>query len=358
VTGPAADVRPYEFDASLSERFVRLRADLYADDPHAPALDPRRLLRSFAPSFSFYGQPGNRHCHFAALDGERVIGHLSAFVKHDLADTDGTPVGTLGLFECVQDEAVARALVDAGLAWLAHVGRDARVWAPVDFDIWHGYRFRTRGFTSHSFPGEPYNKRWYPGFFRRHDFEVRERWESIEVAGAETLRRLAEPCVQRYHERLADGYAFASVDATSDAVTSGLGTLHRLVMNSFAGFLGFTPLTFVEFEELYGSLWRSIDLRLAGFVLDPEGEPVGFELVYPAGERVIFYMIGITREELAKRHGLGRAAFADVMRRIAAAGHERIVFALMSRESYARSGLHSVEDRAQTEHALLAWRAR
>jgi len=347
------EIRPYSFDAQLSGGLVELRAELYRDDPSVTIGDTQRLLPRFDPSFAFYGRPDSRHRHFAALDGERVIGHVSAFVNGELTDRSGMPMGALGLFECVDDEAVARALLDAGLAWLREQERDALVLAPIDFDIWHGYRFRTRGFERSAFPGEPCNPPSYPAFFESHGFRPRERWESIEVDGVDVLRRLTEPCLARYRERQADGYRFEPMDAATD-----LRTLHALVMDSFAGFLGFTPLSFGEFEDIYGPLWHSIDLRLAGLVRDPGGAAVGFELAYPIGDRVIFYMIGVTRQELARRHGLGRAAFADIMGRIIDAGHERVVFALMSETSFARAGLRPVESQAQTEHTLYEWRAR
>jgi len=349
----ATEIRPYRFDARLSGGFVQLRADIYAADPSIVAGDAHRLLPRFDPTFAFYGRPGNRHCHFAALDGDRVIGHVSALVNGELADADGAPAGALGLFECVDDPSVARALLDAGLGWLGEQGRDALVLAPIDFDIWHGYRFRTRGFDRDAFPGEPCNPPSYPGFFESHGFRARERWESIEVNGGDVLRGLTEPCLARYEERLADGYSFEPMDAATD-----LRTLHALVMDSFAGFLGFTPLSFGEFEDLYGPLWCSIDLRLAGLVRDPEGVAVGFELAYPIGERVIFYMIGISRRELARRHGLGRAAVAAILGRILHAGYERVVFSLMSRTSFARAGLRPVESQAQTEHTLYEWSGR
>ena len=123
-------------------------------------------------------------------------------------------------------------------------------------------------------------------------------------------------------------------------------------MDAFAGFLGFTPLTFAEFADLFGPLWRGADLQLSNLVLDPQGVPAGFALVYPDGDRVVFFMIGIAQREIAKRHGLGRAAFCDCMRRILAAGHERVVFALMSRGSGARALTASQVGRAQTEHTL------
>lgn len=340
------EIRPYEFDSTLSAAFLSFRRELYHDQPAALRVDPGPHPSWFEKTFGFYGGPGNAHRHFAALDGGRVVGHVSAFVNHDLHDEDGMPVGALGCFECVEDGTVARALVDAGVAWLGEHVRADRVWAPMDFDIWHRYRFRIRGNASRAIYGEPCNPAWYPRFFEEYGFVIRDRWESLEV-GAAALRALLTLGEQRYQERLADGYRFDDVDAVAD-----FPLLHPLVMDSFSAFLGFTPLDRREFEETFAPRWEAADLRPACIVRDRHGHAVGFALAYPEGPRAVLYMIGVTQDEVHRRHGLGRAAFHACVRRMLDGGYERAVFALMSTGSGARALMAPFIEEAQSEHAL------
>jgi hypothetical protein len=55
-------------------------------------------------------------------------------------------------------------LLEHAIEWLREKHDLQRIWAPVNFDIWHGYRLMTRGFEEKTFYGEPYNKIYYPGF--------------------------------------------------------------------------------------------------------------------------------------------------------------------------------------------------
>lgn len=342
----AVEIRPYDFDRDLSARFARLRCDLYRGDPAALGMTPEGIAATFEPSFGFHRDPRNRHRHFAALDGERLVGHVSAFVNADLADGDGTPVVTLGMFECVAGEEVGRALVDAALAWLREVAPDARVWAPMDFDIWHRYRFRVRGHDVPGIAGEPVNPAWYPSLFERCGFAVRDVWETTEIDGAAELREIEDACRPSLDARVADGYRFGPV-ARSD-----LATFHALVLDSFSGFLGFTPVSFDTFRTLFGPRWSAADLRLARLVHGPPGEPVGFTLAYPEGPLIVMFMVGVTQAEIALRHGIGHAACADSLRCIREAGHHRVVFALMARGSRARGPLHAHTGDVLTAHAL------
>jgi len=369
------ETRSFTFDQELSEAYLHLCWRLYGDDPCWIPPDRHAFLARFRPEFGFYRDPANAHRHFVLLDGQELVAHVSAFVNAALTDDGGAPVGALGCFEASSDDDATRALIEAAAHWLADHGRGARIWAPLDFDIWHGYRFRTRGFGERPFLGEPCNRAWYPDLFASLGFSVLRRWSSIEVEGEAALRALAESGAARHRERVADGYRFEEADARG---TDDLERLHRMVSDSYRGFLGYTPVSLAEFVELYGPLWRSFGSALTTMVFDPGGEPVGFCVAYPdAGEaprllrcrrgwlarwramnavrrsdRVVFYLAGITQRELAKRHGLGRAAFCDAMRRTLAAGYRKVVFAILAEGSPSRSVLAAHVDDARVEYAL------
>jgi hypothetical protein len=83
-------------------------------------------------------------------------------VNAAIRDEDGTAVGLIGFFECVEDPVVATVLLDAARDWLREEHGLQRIWGPMNFDIWHSYRFMTRGFDQVPFYGEPDNKACYP----------------------------------------------------------------------------------------------------------------------------------------------------------------------------------------------------
>ena len=94
-----------------------------------------------------------------------VIGRVAAFLNRDLpgvTDAD-LPTGGLGFFECIDDQAAANTLFDAGRAWLAARGMQAMD-GPINF----GERDRFWGLLVDGFDLEPnYAMFWHPPYYQR-----------------------------------------------------------------------------------------------------------------------------------------------------------------------------------------------
>lgn len=367
-------IRAFDFDASLSRAFVDLCGNLYEGDPGWIPIFRASLLRKFSPGFPFYRRAGARHRHFLCLAGNRPLGHASAFVNPDLRDLDGTPVGAVGFFECTEDPQVAAELLGTATDWLGQEGLK-RIWGPVQFDLWHGYRFMTRGFGGNTFYGEPYNKPSYPGFFQANGFALRKRWLSVEIKGRDALEKLLAKGEDRYRRLVETGYRFVR---TGLRKRPDVETLYRLVQSSYRGFLGITPIAFEEFEALIAASARVFDRRFVHLVCDGTGEAVAFSIAYPDvtpairamrgsegilarirylrhrgdASRVIFYMAGATPEELARKSGIGRAGSHNTIREVLKAGYERILFALMAEDSPARHVVGGQPESDRREYGL------
>ena len=198
----------FTFDPALTEWFVRFGYSHYSGDTRWIPPLKRELYTQLAPTFPFYRQPGNAHQHFLAFSGRKIVGRVSAMVNQDFLNNGGTPVGTLGFFECVDDYAVAQELLDTATAWLREQHQIRRVWGPMNFDIWHNYRFMTKGFDQGLFCGEPYNKPYYPEFFERYGFQAKHCWDSLEVSGLQTLEEMIVRGAKRYKLLTDRGYRF------------------------------------------------------------------------------------------------------------------------------------------------------
>lgn len=352
-------IQSYEFDAGLSAAFAAFREDLYRDDSNwIPPLRPA-FLEQFAPEFSFFRRSGNRHLHFIASANGKIVGHVSAFVNKDLKDRDGTPVGTLGFFECVNDYAAAADLLEHAIEWLQEKNDLHRIWAPVNFDIWHGYRLMTRGFEEKTFYGEPYNNTYYPGFFSRFGFSVKKTWDSLERWSRSTLETIIARLEPRYRRLLDEGYQFKSIDVNQ---ANDFRQLYTALIRSYHGLLGITPFEFDDFEQILGQYLKAFEVRFTNLIYDPHGNVAAFSVAYPdysgairamhgkddllaklrfrlrrgKADRVVFYMIGATPEEVERRHGLGSAAYYHTMQQILGAGFQTVLFAIIADDSGVR----------------------
>lgn len=368
-------IESFQFDAARSAEFAAFRDELYRGDPNWVVTPRPAFAGQFAPDFWFYRRPGNRHRHFLATSNGKFAGHVSALVNDDLTDRDGTPVGSLGFFECVDDYAPAAELLGQATEWLVKQHHLQRIWAPVNFDIWHGYRFMTRGFAEKTFYGEPYNKSYYPGFFTRFGFSVKKTWDSLEREGRATLERMIARFEPRYRRLVDEKYRFRSIDVSA---AKDLQQLHRVLVRSYSVLLGATPLEFASFEVLLGQYLKAFAARFVNLVYDPVGNLAAFGVAYPdysdalrvrpiqaeqsanaprepesgRADRAILYMIGATPEEVQRRHGMGSAIYYHIMQQILAAGFQSLLIAIVADDSGARSLLGEEMRSVQRTYAL------
>jgi hypothetical protein len=306
--------------------------------------------------------------HFIARAGRRTLARISAFINNALADTDGSPVGALGLFESEDDSAAAEDLIGTARRWLAERAGVARAWGPLNLDIWHGYRCMTQGFDAEPFAGEPYNKRYYPELLQRSGAQERFTWHSFEADGGDRARLAYARGLEQRARLAARGYRFEAFD--SGRVEDELRKLHGLLIRSFARFPAFTPIAVDEFCALTRQLARALVPGGACFVLDPNNEYCGFAVAMldlatvlrPARrtavpDRVLVELVGVTPEAAKNCPGLGRALVTEVLGNLIGAGYVRYVAPLIGHGNVSRGLAGATQTLNARRYALFEWRA-
>jgi len=369
-------VASFRFDPSLTREFIDFGYSHNRKDTRWIPPFRRTIARQLSPDYIFYKKSGNDHRLFLVYEGRRVVGRVAAMVNAALRDDDGTAVGTIGFFECVEDSRVAAALLDAARDWLRREHGLRRIWGPMNFDTWHGYRFLTKGFDQAPFYGEPDNKPYYPDQFERYGFTRRRTWNSIEIFGRPQLESLIARGKVR-HDLLVDrGYRF--VPGGGPDRRADLRNLHNLISRSFDGFLGYTPISFEEFEQLFGRLRHALAGPMSATIYDEAGRLVAFAVTfYECSEavramkgrehpislakyfvhrrrvrRLNFYAGGVVPEEQAKGTELGKAGLYYVVDQALRRGYEDIIFALMSKENRVQGLLRGSGQAGQREYVL------
>lgn len=369
-------IKEFLFDPALTDSFVSFGYNLYRGDPlWIPPLR-REVCAQLSPAFPFYQKPGNSHRHFLATAGRGVVGRVTAMVNKDLKDKDGKPVGTIGFFESIDDYEVVKELLDSSKTWLREEQGIDRIWGPMNFDIWHGYRLMTHGFDQKPFYGEPYNKSYYPDFFERYGFAPRQHWNSVEIKGREALEKVIARGAERYQLLVKQGYRFERFDR--HRFREEVEKLHSLLTLSFKGFLGFTPIPLTEFEGFFDKFVYAFHPRLFTFVYNESGDIAGlgaaflelsdavrsmegkdhwvarlkFMIQRRRVNRINFYIGGVTPEEAKKKNGLGRAGFYHIIRQILEEGYDRVVVALMAGGNPVRGLLGEHSPAAQRRYTL------
>lgn len=147
--------------------FVRSAAQFYENLPAwVPPFEPD-VLRLLDPARNeFFHDPGNRMACFLARRAGRVVGRIAAFrnAAHLAAHDDG--VGFFGFFECEDDAATARALLDRAAAWLRAQGlRLMR--GPANFNVQEEAGVLVDGFEHQPMAGMAYTPPYYKPLLER-----------------------------------------------------------------------------------------------------------------------------------------------------------------------------------------------
>jgi GNAT superfamily N-acetyltransferase len=96
--------------------FLELPRKIFANDPAWPQPFVREEALRFLHSHPFY-EHGEAQF-WIVLRGETTVGRISAQINHLHAQVGREGVGQFGHFLCVDDDAVAKALLDTASAWL------------------------------------------------------------------------------------------------------------------------------------------------------------------------------------------------------------------------------------------------
>lgn len=369
-------IKSFKFDPESIDRFVRFGYDHYANDAKWIPPFESEVRRLLSPKFEFHQVAGNQHCCFSVYSGQKVIGRAIASLNSELRDKEGEPVGAIGFFEAINDYQVVKGLLDTAIDWLKQTGGISKVWGPMNYDIWHGYRFRTVGFDQEPFYGEPYSKPFYPEMFTRYGFTVKEEWDTVEVRGREILEKMIERGASRYRYLKARGYTFEKFN-TNDW-DNEVAKLHQVMLQSFSGFVGYTPISRHELAHLFRASRQALKPEMSIFARNESGKLAGFSAAYlelgdalremrgktnlPAKFRFLmrrrradcinFYIGGITPEELSCRSGLGRAGFFYVINAAIQAGYDRLMLTLRLKGNAAHALAALGSPKPQREYAL------
>jgi GNAT superfamily N-acetyltransferase len=264
--------------------------------------------------------------HFLAMDGSRILGRVSAAINPALREMHGPAYAQLGQFECVDDVAAARALIQEAIGWLRQAAPASKtLLAPMDLDTWHAYRLRTGGFDEASFPMEPYNPAYYPALFAALGFAPVVRYVTKTVNDPAIPMQAWEASYKRATRR---GYRFRSFDGGNRP--GEMLQIHGLSREMFCRNPFYVDISLAEFARMYAGEAGQLDTELFVFMLDPQGETVGFAFASPDRRRHELVNIK-TFGTLPRVHGLGAgAALAmEVYRRAIRRGFTRINHCLM-----------------------------
>jgi hypothetical protein len=158
-------------DKKADKQFMELPYRIYAKDDAWIAPLKHEVSAVFDPKKNKSFRFGELKRWILEKDG-KTIGRIAAFVnKKYKSKGDEFPVGGVGFFECINDQAAANALFDGAKNWLIEAGMGAMD-GPINFgerDKWWG--LLVEGFEPPAY-GMNYNPPYYKSLFEQYGFNL------------------------------------------------------------------------------------------------------------------------------------------------------------------------------------------
>ncbi|MGD1277107.1 MAG: N-acetyltransferase [Tepidisphaeraceae bacterium] len=251
-------------------RFQRLAWSIYAGDLNwvPPILAQERQLLGWGH------HPFFDHAQIVTLlaeRGGRVVGRLAVFVNHVHNRKYNERRGFFGFFDCVNDAAVARALFEAGHAWLRQRGMTA-VRGPVNPSLNYTCGLLVDGFDRPPCFLMTYNPPYYAALLESCGFA-----KSQDLYAYEMDTSLLAALTERYKPAVLaalDGFKLVIRPFDPRKYQQEIQTYLDIYNRSLEGTWGFTPLQPRETRHIAGELRHVIVPQLAVFA-EIDGQPIG-----------------------------------------------------------------------------------
>ena len=254
--------------------FIKFQWRIYANDPvWVPPLIIEQKTFLDRKRHPFY-RHGDAALFLARQNGE-IVGRIMASDDPNYNSLHQSNVGCFGLFECIDNRDVAKALFQAAAGWLRKKGR-TEIMGPIDYStnyvcglLIDGFQFAPTILTAHN---PPYYRELIEscGFTKAKDWYA--WWFADPAKAAARLRPVTERLRQRWPATIRPG--------NLKNIREESRRLRQIYNQAWKKNWGFVPFTEAEFEFMTHELKQ---LVIPEFTLIAEigDEPVGFILCVP-----------------------------------------------------------------------------
>ena len=270
-------IEPVQNKRGLSD-FVKFPFTLYRGDPNwVPQLIEERLAL-FDQKKNPFWQHSRSQLFLAKRDGQ-IVGTVAAVVNDNHNQVHGELMGSFGFFECINDQAVADALLEAAEAWCRGQGMKI-MRGPLNPSTNDEIGTLIDGFDGPPVVMMTYNPRYVPGLIEAHGYvKAMDVWawlfdieEDLKKA-PEKLTRVAEKVMEKAGIRVRK-VEMAHFDRD-------VALVKRVYNAAWQRNWGFVPMTNEEMDHLAAGLKQMIDPNLVFIAETADGEPVGVSMSLP-----------------------------------------------------------------------------
>ena len=218
---------------------------------------------------------------FLCRRGNETLGRIAAILNLDHQRQHHDHCGFFGMFECVDDTAVAKRLFDAAGEWLSENGADT-MRGPTSFSLNNISGLLIDGFSLPPAVLMAYNLPYYQSLLEGLGFSPVMRFFAYEVSRQTiSFPRAVARLEKKLHE---GGIRFRSMDFSR--AERDMATIIDLFNQAWADNWGFVPATVEEGLDDFNKIksFAKDDLII---LAEKDGRPVGFSLALPDANQAI-----------------------------------------------------------------------
>jgi GNAT superfamily N-acetyltransferase len=274
-------VRPVSGAADV-RTFIKLQWKFYKDDQNwVPPLlmDRRKLLNTKKNPFF-------RHSEIQLFIAERngeAVGRIAAIVNSNHNAIHHDKVGFFGFFEAINAQEVADALFDAAAIWLRSKGMDT-MRGPLNPSINDEIGLLIDGFDRPPVILMTYNPRYYPLLMEGYGFKKAKDLYAYLLRNEQVLT----PKLERGQKLVRDRYGVTVRNLDFKDLARETVILKEMYNRIWEANWGAVAMTDAEFDFLAKDLAQAVGkFKDLVFVLEKDGEPIGFTLCLPDLNQVL-----------------------------------------------------------------------
>jgi len=258
--------------------FVKFPWTIYRDDPNwVPPLVTERRAYIDLEKNPFFEHTDAAFFLAERPDGE-VIGTIAATVDHNYNAFQEVQVGWFGLFEVIEEYAVAEALLSTARDWVRDQGMSA-ILGPVNLSTNAEYALLIEGFDSPPVVMMTYNPPYYAEFIERFGFGKARDLYAYLFEAASLSRNLPRKLVRAAEVTLQKGKIRVRKVNMRDW-DNEVQRAKAIYNSAWVKLWGFVPMTDAEFEHLAQGLKSILDPDLL-FLAEDGDRPVGVSVGLP-----------------------------------------------------------------------------
>ncbi len=258
--------------------FVRFPFKLYRGDPNwvPPLIEERRDI--FDPKKNPLYEHSRFQLFFARRDGA-LVGTIGAIVNDRHNEVHHELMGAFGFFECIDDQAVADALLDAAEAWCREQGMQV-MRGPLNFSMNDEVGTLIDGFDEPPMVMMTYNPRYYPALIEGHGYSkamdlyawIYDIEQGLKNA-PEKLFHVAQKALEK------QGLRIRKIDMKN--FDHDVELFKEAYNRAWQRNWGFVPMTDAEIDHLVKSMKPLLDPELIFMAETQDGKPAGVSLTLP-----------------------------------------------------------------------------